>query len=143
MTKDSERESVAAELDRHAEEETRILGQYRALSEQLEDGPASFLIDHILTEEELHHFLLMSLAKWLRDPPLERAAPEGELRHQLLQRTRELQQHERETIDTCRDLKTRLPTEDGELLTAVVDAITLDSEKHHRLLAAVAALLGA
>lgn len=142
MPTDSERESVAAEFDRHADEEAKILKQYRALAEQLPDGPMSVLIDHILTEEELHHFLLLSLAKWLREPPAEDAGPRGELREDLLQRTRRLQEHERETIDACNTLKSQLPGGDRDLLGTLLDAMALDSEKHHRLLAAVLRMMG-
>ncbi len=143
MSSDSQRESVAAVLDRHADEEAKILKQYRDLAEQLADGPMGVLIDHIMTEEELHHFLLLSLAKWLRQPPAEDAGPQGELREALLQRTRQLQEHELETIDACRALKSQLPGEEGELLRTLMDAMALDSEKHHKLLAAVAKMMGA
>ncbi len=68
MASKDEREAVAEKLDRHADEEMDILRQYCELSEQLEDGPISFLIDRVLTEENAHHYLLRSLAKWLREP---------------------------------------------------------------------------
>jgi hypothetical protein len=46
------RESLAATFERHAEEEGKILAQYRTLVEKLGDIPARFLIKLILTEEE-------------------------------------------------------------------------------------------
>jgi hypothetical protein len=145
MAEESEREAIAAEFDRHADEEAKILHQYRALSEQLGDGPTAFIIGHILTEEELHHFLLINLAKWLRYPLAggPSAGPKGELRQDLLLRTRKLQEHERETIEACRSLKSRLPGEEGDLLRTLLDAMALDSEKHDRLLSAVAKMMGA
>ena len=49
---------------------------------------------------------------------------------------------ETKTIEECRDLISRLSGEGGELFEALLEAIALDSEKHHRLLSAVEKLLG-
>ena len=145
MASDSEREAIAAELDRHADEEMEIVRQYCNLSEHLEDGPMSFLVEHILTEENIHHYLLRSLAKWLRNPlaGAEGAGPQGEIRGELLRHTRTLQEHEQETIDACKSLKSRLPGEEGELLGTVLDAMAMDSAKHHMLLSVVAKMMQA
>lgn len=145
MAEESEREAIAAVFDDHADEEAKILDQYRALSEHLEDGPMAFIIGHILTEEELHHFLLINLAKWLRYPLAGEASagPEGELRQDLIWRTRKLQEHERETVEACRRLKSQLSGEEGDLLGTLLDAMALDSKKHELLLAAVARMMGA
>lgn len=139
MQGEPERESLAAQIQRHVKEEEQVLWEYRALSKQLGEGPLSFLIDHILTEEELHHFLLISVAQWLKNPPRqgERALPEGAMRGELIRQTRGLREHERETADACRSLVARLPREDEELLAGLLEAMALDSEKHHRLLLAV------
>ena len=74
---DPHRESLAATFDRHAEEEGKILAEYRTLSEKLGEGPAGFLVNLILTEEEIHHLLLRTTAKCLRELPTEeeRAIP--------------------------------------------------------------------
>ena len=145
MASDSEREVIAAEFDRHADEEMEILRQYCDLSERLEDGTVSFLVEHILTEENLHHYLLRSLAKWLRDPlaGAEGDGPQGEIRDELLRHTRTLQGHEQETIDACKSLKSQLPGEEGELLGTVMDAMAMDSAKHHMLLSVVAKMMAA
>jgi hypothetical protein len=145
MASDSEREAVAAELDRHADEEMEIVRQYCDLSEHLEDGPMSFLIEHILTEENIHHYLLRSLASWLRDPLAggESAGPQGEIRDELLRHTRALQEHERESIDACKSLKSQLPREEGQLLGTVLDAMAMDCAKHHMLLSVVAKMMQA
>ena len=67
----SERELLAAKFDDHAEEEGKILAEYRVLSDKLGRSAVGVLIDMILTEEEIHHLLLRTTAKWLREPPVE------------------------------------------------------------------------
>jgi hypothetical protein len=143
MSSDKERESLAATFERHADEEGKILTEYRALSEKLGDSSAGNLVSHILTEEELHHLLLRTLAKWMRERPTEqeRAIPRSANRAELLRLTQMLQKHELETIEACRGMKSALPGESAELLGALLDAMMLDSDKHHRLLDAVAKLL--
>ena len=133
------RESLAATFERHAEEEGKILGQYRALVEELGDTPARFLIKLILTEEELHHELLRASAKWLREHSgaEPNAIPPGASADELLRRTEQLQHHEKETIEACRNLRSDLSGTGGELLSSVLDIMAMDSEKHHRLLTAV------
>ena len=110
METKEERELLAAKFEHHADEEGKILAQYRTLSEQLGDSSAGTLVSHILTEEELHHLLLHTMAKWLREPSAspERAVPSSANRAELLRVTRTLRQHEQETIDACRRLKSQL-----------------------------------
>jgi hypothetical protein len=143
MASTNDRESLAAELERHMEEEGEILREYRVLSSRLAEGPVSFLIDRILTEEEMHHFLLHTLSSWLRTPPTtgESAPAQGADREAILRQTSALKEHETKTIEECRDLISRLSGEGGELFEALLEAIALDSEKHHRLLSAVEKLL--
>jgi hypothetical protein len=134
------RESLAATFERHAEEEGKILAQYRTLVERLTDNnPARFLIKLILTEEELHHELLRTTAKWFREHSgRERSAiPSGANADELLRRTEQLQDHEKDTIEACRRLRSRLSDTGGELLSSVLDIMAMDSEKHHRLLTTV------
>lgn len=139
----TERESLAVQFERHADEEGKILTEYRALSEKLGNSSAGNLVSHILTEEELHHLLLRTLAKWMRESPTEqeRAIPRDANRAELLRLTQMLQKHELETIDACRGVKSELPGESADLLGALLDALVLDSEKHHRLLDAVEKML--
>ncbi len=136
------RESLAASFDRHANEEGRILETYRELAENLGEDALGSLVSHILTEEELHHLLLRTMASWLREPreasPTKRHSVD---RPKLLQLTRELRRHERETIDACHELRSRIPEEGGTVTRALLEAMALDSEKHHRLLGAVEAML--
>ena len=143
MSSDTERESLAAKFERHADEEGKILAEYRALSGKLGNSSAGNLVSHILTEEELHHLLLRTLAKWMRERPTEqeRAVPPDANRAELFRLTQKLQKHELETIDACRGAKSQLSGESAELLGTLLDALVLDSEKHHLLLAAVEQLL--
>jgi hypothetical protein len=143
MGSKEEREKLAAKFERHADEEGKILAQYRILSEQLGDSAAGTLVSHILTEEELHHLLLHTMAKWLREPaagPAD-AVPASANRPELLRVTRTLRQHERETIDACRRLKSQLSAPSAGLLGTLLEAMILDSEKHHRLLEAAEKLI--
>ena len=133
------RASLAATFERHAEEEGRILAEYRALAEKLGDSPVRFLIKLILTEEELHHELLRVTARWLREHPAAEGTriPLDEGAEELLQRTEQLQRHEKETIEVCSGLRAGLSGMSGDLIGSVLDVIAMDSEKHHRLLTTV------
>jgi hypothetical protein len=139
----NERASLAAQFERHADEEGKILTEYRVLSEKLGNSSAGNLVSHILTEEELHHLLLRTLAKWMRDASTEqeRAVPPDADRAELLRLTQALRKHELETIDACRGTKSRLSGASDALLGILLDAMVMDSEKHHRLLGAVEQLL--
>ena len=145
MSGQTDRESLATQFERHADEEGKILTEYRVLSEKLGNSSAGNLVSHILTEEELHHLLLRTLAQWMREPQPEqaRAIPPDANRAELLRLTRILQKHEIEPIDHCRTVKSELSGETAELLGTLLEAMVLDSEKHHRLLGAVETLLKA
>ncbi len=145
MNTDTEREALASVFEEHAYQEGKVLTEYRALAEKLGDGAAGTLIDRILTEEEMHHLLLQIMADWIREPvrPQEREIPPGANRAELLRLTHTLLQHERETIDACRGLKARVSGQRADLIRTLLDAMVLDSEKHHRLLEAVEKMLNA
>jgi hypothetical protein len=138
-----ERTTLAAQFERHADEEGKILAEYRVLAEKLGNSSAGNLVSHILTEEELHHLLLRTLATWMRAASTEheRAIPPEADRAELLRLTRILRKHEIETVDACRGTKARLSGTDDELVGTLLDAMVMDSEKHHRLLGAVEQLL--
>lgn len=143
--KTDDRISLAAQFERHANEEDRILTEYRVLSEKLGNSSAGNLVSHILTEEELHHLLLRTLARWMRETQTEqmRAVPQDADREELLRLTRKLQRHEIETIDHCHAVKAQLSGETADLLGTLLEAMALDSKKHHLLLGAVDKLLQA
>jgi rubrerythrin len=135
----SERESLADEIERHIRVEDAILQDYHALSDKLPDGPLAVLINQVTTEEEMHHFLLATLAGWLRSAPDEGPSTGslGADRGVIIERARLLQQHEQETIRACEGLKSKLKGEQGDLYEALLDVLILDSQKHHRLLQAL------
>lgn len=142
MADKKEREALAAKFERHAEEEGKILTEYRALAESLGKGPAGFVIDMILTEEELHHLLLKTTAAWLREAP--QASPaltSATVIADLVRRTQQLQRHEKETVDSCQSLRATVSGPDAEVIASVLDVMALDSEKHHRLLMTVEKML--
>ena len=74
----------------------------------------------------------------MREPATEqeRAVPRDANRAELLRLTQTLQRHEQDTIDACRAADSRSCRGDNadELLGTLLDAMVLDSEKHHRLL---------
>jgi hypothetical protein len=139
LTDESQRLALADEFERHIEVEDAILKEYHVLADQLPDGPLSVLINHITTEEEMHHFLLSTLAEWLRSEPEtdQGSLLEGIDRTAISDRARMLQEHEQATIDACSELKEQVQDEPEELLGALLDVLILDSQKHHRLLAAL------
>jgi hypothetical protein len=144
VSSDKERESLAAKFERHADEEGKILAEYRVLAEKLGDSDLGSLVSHILTEEELHHLLLRTMGKWLREPSGQgQALPPEATRTELLRLTQTLQRHEEETIDACSKLQEQLGGREEDLLGTLLDAMVLDSEKHRRLLVVVEKMLKA
>jgi rubrerythrin len=142
LSPDKRREICAAYLDLHVESESAILEDYRKLAGPIESGPARFLLDLILHDEERHHGLLRMMAKYMRiknrhKNDLPWVIDPGELARDM----RKLQEHERETIAACRDLKTEMPPEESEFFSALLDALILDSQKHERMLQAVERLV--
>jgi hypothetical protein len=135
---DKQRELCAACLDQHVETESEIMEEYRALAGPIESGPIRFLIDFILHDEERHHGLLRMMAKYLRIKNRRNdKLPWVIDRQELVRHMHKLQEHERDTIAACQDLKTQVPADESEFFGALLDAIVLDSEKHERLLLAV------
>ncbi len=134
MPNEDEREALAVEIEGHIEEEEEILQEYHTLSDKLPDGLLGVLVNHIVTEEEMHHFLLRSLAEWLRDPGTKAPAASAPDLAALLAHTKKLREHELESIDAFSALAERFSGADGETFAPLLDAIVLDSRKHHALL---------
>ncbi len=140
MSIDKERESLAAKFERHAAEEDKILAEYRVLSEKLGKSSAGMIVNQILAEEEMHHALLRTMAQWLRESPRLAVRP-GADRPELLRLTQELQAREQQAIETCRNLKPTVSKANEDVIGCLLDAMALDSEKHHRLLTTVEKML--
>jgi len=137
-------ESLADEFERHADQEGHILAEYRVLADDLGDSAAGVLVNQILTDEEVHHLLLRTMAGWLRAQSLgadTMKVPQNANRTELLRRTRMLQEHERETIEACRELQPRLSGDMAGLLGTLLEVLILDSEKHEKMLRAVERIL--
>lgn len=138
LSPDKQREVCAAFLDQHVETEGGIMEEYRSLAGPIESGPIRFLIDFILHDEERHHGLLRMMAKHLRIKNRRREKLPWVIDpRELTRHMRKLQEHERETIAACCDLKHQLPAGESEFFGALLDALILDSQKHERLLLAV------
>jgi len=138
LSPDKQRAICAARLDQHVETESGIMEEYRSLAGPIESGPIRFLIDFILHDEERHHGLLRMMAKYLRIKNRRKQDMPWVIdRLELVRHMRKLQEHERETIAACRELKGQLPADESGFFGALLDAVILDSEKHERLLLAV------
>lgn len=138
-------EALAEAFQRHAEEEGRVLEEYRALAAACGDGPLSRLLELILADEEVHHLQLLTMAKWLREGPgvgtRTEVALAGVDRERLLARTRTLKRHEEETAESCQAMQADLTGEQAEPFRAILEAMAQDSRKHHHLLSVVERLL--
>jgi hypothetical protein len=139
VSDESQREALADEIERHIRVEDAILKEYHLLSDKLPDGVLSVLINHVTTEEEMHHFLLATMAEWLRGAPDEGPSSHtlGPVRDAIIERARLLQQHELETIISCEEFKSKMKGDQGELYEALLDVLIFDSRKHHRVLEAL------
>jgi rubrerythrin len=139
MTRQNERELFAKALEWHVGEEQRILEEYRTLTSRLKGSSVSMLTDIILTDEDQHHALLQKMVKKLREPAggKTRSTLEDDNFEGLLHETRKLKEHEKETVQVCRKLKSQMNMKEPEIFEAIFDALIYDSEKHQRLLLAV------
>ncbi len=139
MTRQKEKEIFAKALEWHVGEEQRILEEYRTLTSRLKGSSVSMLTDLILTDEDHHHALLQKMVKKLREPAggKPRSTLENDNFEGLLRETRKLREHEKETVQVCRKLKSQMNLKDPEPFEAILDALIFDSEKHQRLLLAV------
>ena len=139
MTRQKEKELFAKALEWHVGEEQRILEEYRTLTSRLKGSSVSMLTDIILTDEDQHHALLQKMVKKLREPAggKTRSTLEDDNFEGLLHETRKLREHEKETVQVCRKLKSQMNMKEPEIFEAIFDALIYDSEKHQRLLLAV------
>jgi len=132
----SEREFLASTFQSYVTTEAKILEEYRALSKQLGDSTCGLLVNHILTEEEMHHLLFSTAAMWLKEHTSTEYSPlpAGANKSGILQMTRTLREHESKTIESFHKLKAQLPAGEAELVGTLLDIVILDSEKHCQVL---------
>ena len=137
MTDRNQREEIAETLERHVVEEDEILQAYHVLSDRLPEGALSVLVNQIVTEEEMHHFLLHTLADWLRRRAQGTAAVSFDASidcEAILRDARVLQDHETQTAASCRALAAGLDVSESPLVASLLEGVADDSEKHYRLL---------
>lgn len=141
MNAKKERELFIRSLERHLERENRILGQYRGLSEIVEDSPAALLVDWVMAEGNAHQNILRALLNDLKQARQQQKRGNGSdgsgVGDRILFWTEKLQRYEERFAADCLYLKSQACWEGGELLDAVLDAMIMDSKKHQRLLLAV------
>lgn len=139
MTLTQERALFAKALEWHAGQEGTILEEYRTLTSRLQGSSVRMLTELILTDEEQHHNLLLKVVKQLRRPAGGRTKRIGQNDNLegLIQETQKLREHEKETVQVCRKLKSQINLKESELYEAILDALIFDSQKHQRLLLAV------
>jgi hypothetical protein len=139
VDRESRRRALAGEIERHIGAEKAILEEYHVLLDQLPEGPLSILVNQIATEEEMHHFLLSTIAEWLCGGASSdlNDSLEGVDREAIAAHARRLQEHEQATIDACTDIGKQMSGESDELIQALLEGLVLDSRKHHRLLTAL------
>jgi rubrerythrin len=141
MNAKKERELFASSLERHLEEESRMVEEYRALTELVDDAPAGLLLFWVITEEEAHEAFLRTIIKSLKQAAEKKkgngADSVGMERDKVLRWIDRLRLKERALVADCQWLKSQASWEDGDLIGALLDGYIIDSEKHQRFLRAV------
>jgi hypothetical protein len=142
MNAKKERELFVRSVEQHLERESRILGQYRALSGLVENTPAAFLIDWVMAEGEAHRNILCATMKGLKEALHEQKGKGSKIdgsgvEDRILFWTEKLLRYEERFAADCLYLKSQACWEGGELFDVLFDAMFMDSKKHQKLLLAV------
>lgn len=141
MNAKKERELLVVGLERLLRKESKIVEEYRALAEMLEDIPAGLLLDWVVIEEEAHHTLLFNIIHALKQNSQkggENGADSVEMeRDTMLCWVGRLRMKEQAVVAACLSLKGQACWENEDVVDAFLDALVMDSEKHQRLLLAV------
>ena len=141
MNAKKERELLVVGLKNLLQKESKIGEGYRALAEMLESTPVSLLLDWVVIEEETHHTILSNIIHSLKQTVQKRSETgpddlETE-RETMLCWVKRLRLKEQTVVAVCRSLKSQAWWENGGVVDAFLDALVMDSEKHHRFLLAV------
>lgn len=141
MNAKKERELFAAGLERLLRKENKIVEEYRALAELIEDIPAGILLDWVIIEEEAHRTLLRTIISFLKQiPGKKRENGEDSVgieQDYVLRWIGRLRLKEQAVTADCRSLKRQACWENGDLVDSFLDALVMDSEKHQRFFLAV------
>lgn len=138
MNAKKERKLFAAGLEGLLRKENKIVEEYRALAELIEDIPAGILLDWVIIEEVAHHTLLCTIIRSLKQIPGKKtgngADSVGIVRDNALRWIGKLRLKEQAVTADCRSLKRQACWEDRDLIDALLDALAMDSKKHQRFL---------
>ncbi len=141
MNAKKERKLLIVGLERLLQKEGKILEEYRALAEMLEDIPVGLLLNWAVIEQEAHHTLLCNIISSLKQTAHKGSGNSADgvemERDTMLCWVKKLRMNEDAVIADCRSLKSQAGWENGDSLDALVDALVMDSEKHQRFLSAV------
>jgi len=136
-----ERELLVTGLERLLRKDSKIVEEYRALTEMLESIPVSLLLNWVVIEEEAHHTILSNIIHSLKQTVQkgsETGADGVEMeRDAMLFWVARLRMKELAVVADCRSLKSQASWENGGVVDAFLDALIMDSEKHQRFLLAV------
>jgi hypothetical protein len=136
-----ERELLAVGLERLLQNQSNMVDGYRALSEMLEGIPIGLLLDWVVIEEETHHTLLINIIHSLKQIAQKGSGNSADgvemERDTALCWLQRLRTKEQAVVADCRALKSQVCWENGDLVSAFLDALIMDSEKHQRFLLAV------
>lgn len=138
---------VLAELSSHVEAEREVLAEYARAAETVEEPDVRYLIRLILDDEVRHHRLLEEIARslhsaadWQEHTPRVPDRGSQPLSEDVRRLTARFLAVEREDRRSLRALRHRLrPVQDTTLWPLLVDLMALDTEKHLRILKALAA----
>ena len=138
MNAKKERKLFAAGLEGLLRKENKIVEEYRALAELIEDIPASLLLDWVIIEGVAHHTLLCTIISSLKQISSKQKGNGGDsLRVEgdyALRWIERLRLKEQAVTADCRSLKRQACWEEGDLIDALLDALAMDSKKHQRFL---------
>ncbi len=146
MNAKKERELFAAGLEGLLRKENKIVEEYRALAELIEDIPAGLLFDWVITEGVAHHTLLCAIISSVKQTPQKEkgngADSVGMERDKVLRWIERLRLKEQAVAADCCSLRSQACwEEEGDLIDALLDALLMDSKKHQGILLAVEKML--
>ena len=133
-------------IQRHVQGEASTVRTYAHIRRETGDPIVAFVMELLVDEEERHHALFERIATSLRDQfnwatessalPLD-AAPAGRTDPQTARLVRDLEEEERRGAQALRELAQPDGPGEAGLVSLLLEAMAMDSDKHARLLAFV------